>query len=163
MASDAIVFRASVTSSSARTYLVSAVILLVITGAAKVASSFGATRSLDQPDPVFGIPLRAVLVITGLVEILLATFCFRSPRTRLSTGLIAWFCGLVLTYRAGLRALGWQQPCRCLGTLTDALRIPPDTADLVMKWVLCYLIIGSLGFLIWGAGKLPHGYETNPK
>jgi hypothetical protein len=45
--------------------------------------------------------------------------------------------------------VGWHKPCSCLGNLTDALHIPPQTADTAMKIILAYLLIGSYGNLFW--------------
>ncbi len=144
-----------------RGFIVSAVVILAVTGVAKVLSSLGQVKALDQIDPVFGVPLRALIALTGIAEIFLAGHCFRSPRVRLSTGLLAWFFSLLLVYRISLLALGWRQPCSCLGNLTEVLDLSPDTADLIMKWVLAYLLVGSLGLLLlWRrpGGQKPHMY-----
>ena len=149
-----------------RGFIVSAVVILVVTGAAKVLSSLGHVKALDQVDPVFGAPLRALLALTGIAEIMIAGYCFRSPRVRLSAGLLAWFSSLLLLYRISLLALGWRQPCSCLGSLTEVLHLSPDTADLIMKWVLAYLLVGSFGLLLlWSrsVGESPHIYEPNPE
>ena len=52
--------------------------------------------------------------------------------------------------RFGLWWMGWHKPCNCLGNLTDALHLSPQTADNIMKVVLAYLLIGSYGLLFWG-------------
>jgi hypothetical protein len=36
-----------------------------------------------------------------------------------------------------------------MGNLTDALHIPPQTADTAMKIILAYLLLGSYGTLFW--------------
>jgi hypothetical protein len=36
-----------------------------------------------------------------------------------------------------------------MGYFTDALHIPPQTADTVMKIILAYLLIGSYATLFW--------------
>ena len=48
----------------------------------------------------------------------------------------------------GLWYLGWQRPCSCLGNLTDTLHISPHVADVAMKIVLAYLLVGSYGGLL---------------
>ena len=45
--------------------------------------------------------------------------------------------------------MGWHKPCGCLGNLTDALGISPETADTVAKVLLAYLLIGSYALLVW--------------
>jgi hypothetical protein len=52
-------------------------------------------------------------------------------------------------YRIGLDWVGYHKPCSCLGTLTDSLHIPPQTADGAMKMILGYLIVGSFSTLFW--------------
>jgi hypothetical protein len=39
--------------------------------------------------------------------------------------------------------LAIAKPCKCLGNLTDAIHIPPQTAESVMKITLAYLLVGS--------------------
>ena len=41
------------------------------------------------------------------------------------------------------------KPCSCLGHITDALHIPPQTADTAMKIILAYLLIGCDATLFW--------------
>ncbi len=149
-----------------RGFIASAIVILAVTGVAKVLSSLGHVRALDQVDSLFGLPLRALLALTGVAEVLLAGYCWRSSRLRFSVGLLAWFSSLLLLYRIELRALGWRQPCSCLGSLTDALHLSPDTADLIMKWVLAYLLLGSFGLLLfWSrpAGHEPHTCALIPE
>jgi len=45
--------------------------------------------------------------------------------------------------------MNWVEQCSCLGNLTDALHIRPETADNIMKLLLAYMLIGSYGLLIW--------------
>jgi hypothetical protein len=52
-------------------------------------------------------------------------------------------------YRLGLWWMDWKKPCSCLGNLTDALHISPQTADNITKVLLAYLLIGSYGLLLW--------------
>jgi hypothetical protein len=42
-----------------------------------------------------------------------------------------------------------------LGSLTDSLHIPPENADIVLKIILAYLLIGSYGILfhLWWRKK----------
>ena len=46
-------------------------------------------------------------------------------------------------YRFALWMLGYRGVCGCLGTLTEALHIPPRAADLFLKAVLVYILAGS--------------------
>ncbi|MGH7977270.1 MAG: hypothetical protein ACREC8_11490, partial [Limisphaerales bacterium] len=64
-------------------------------------------------------------------------------------GFIAWLATNFFIYRLGLIHIGYHKPCSCLGTLTDALHIPAQTADTAMKIILAYLLIGSYTALLW--------------
>ena len=64
-------------------------------------------------------------------------------------GLVVWLATSFLVYRIGLVWVGYKKPCPCLGNLTDALHIPPQTADTAMKIILAYLLIGSYATLFW--------------
>jgi hypothetical protein len=85
----------------------------------------------------------------GLAEIVTALICFINRRPALSLGLVAWLSTNFVFYRIGLVWVGWHKPCSCLGNLTDALHISPQTADTVMKIILAYLLIGSYASLFW--------------
>jgi hypothetical protein len=130
-------------------FLVTAALVLVVTGLAKVLSAMGHGRILMLPDPVFGISYRHLLLLVGLVEFCIACFVFRARRRNLALLAVAWMATGFLLYRVGLSYIGGPQPCHCLGTLTDILNIPPHRADNLMKGVLAFLLIASYGIL-WG-------------
>lgn len=130
-------------------FILSAGAILVVTGIAKVWASFGNSKLLAVSDPICGVPLGTVLLVVGLAEILVASVCFLGKRPLTATVLVAWLATTFLLYRCGLRWIGWHKPCSCLGNLTDALHISPQTADNIMKVVLAYLLIGSYGLLFW--------------
>ncbi len=130
-------------------FLFSAGLIFAITGIAKVFSSFGSVKVLLRPDPVFGVQFRHLMFVVGVVEIGASIFCIASARTRAAALLVAWLSCLFLFYRLGVWWLGWQVPCRCLGTLTDSIHLAPATADNLMKIVLAYLLVGSVVCLIY--------------
>jgi hypothetical protein len=43
----------------------------------------------------------------------------------------------------------YHKPCPCLGNLTDALHISPQTDNPLVKIILGYLLIGSYTTLFW--------------
>lgn len=109
-------------------YLRCAGIVFLITGVAKLISAFGVSGIHLLPDPIFGIAFGKLMLVAGIVECLLATMCvfFQNIYT---TGAVAVFSTLLFFYRSGLWWIGWRRPCPCMGNLTDALHIPPQTAD----------------------------------
>jgi hypothetical protein len=89
------------------------------------------------------------MLVVGVAEIGIALICFFSKRQTLALGLVAWMSTNFVVYRLGLWWMDWKKPCSCLGNLTDALHISPQTADNIMKVLLAYMLIGSYGLLIW--------------
>jgi len=104
---------------------------------------------LLQVDPLIGLSFRHLLLIAEVVESVVAYFCLFTKKIKLNTLLIAWLSTSSIVYRIGLWRINWQRPCSCLGSLTDALHIPPQTADTAMKIILAYLLIGSYATLFW--------------
>jgi len=127
----------------------SAGLLFLVTAIAKLVSASGSARILQNPDPLLGISFRTVFWIVGGIETIIALFCFFGKRRALQSGLIAWLCTNFVIYRLGLTWVGYHKPCSCLGNLTDALHISPETADTAMKIVLGYLLISSYTSLFW--------------
>jgi len=130
-------------------FLYSAGALLLVTALAKLISSFGNSHILALPDPVFIIPFRWMFCLAGITELAFAYACLFSNKPLLRAMLVALLSTNFALYRLGLWFVGWHRPCSCLGTLTDALHIPPQTADTAMKIILAYLLIGSYATLFW--------------
>ena len=127
-----------------RWFVRSAGVVLLVTGLAKLWSAMGEARVLGVRDPLFGLTFRQLMLGVGLVELLVAGVCLVGRRERLSCVLVGWLSGNVALYRLGLWWMGWKRPCGCLGHLTDALGVSPTAADVVMKFVLGYLLVGAL-------------------
>jgi hypothetical protein len=102
------------------------------------------------------------MLLVGVVEIVISTVCLFSKRTWLSAGFLAWLSTSFLAYRIGLVLVGYHRPCSCMGNLTDALHISPQTTDTAIKIILAYLLIGSYASLFWlwrQRGKVVRGHE----
>jgi hypothetical protein len=145
---------------AARLFLRSAGMLLIITATAKLISSFGSAGILETGDPVLKIPFRILFWAVGGLEIVVGLICLLGSKWRLQTGLVAWLATMFLVYRLGLLWIGYQRLCPCLGNLTDALHLPVHYAEMAMKIILGYLLIGSYGIVIyqwWNGRKLAVG------
>ena len=136
-------------ASLATWFVVTASLTLAVTGVAKIWSSFGSAKILSQVDPIVGIKFGKLMLMVGLIEIAIALICFLRKRQTLALGLVAWTSTNFVVYRVCLWWIGWEKPCSCLGSLTDALHISPQVADTAMKVVLAYLFSGSYGLLLW--------------
>jgi len=139
----------------ARWFLYLAGVLLLVTAVAKLASSAGQARILLERDPVTGFQFRALFRVVGGIEAAVALPCFFSKRIWFPAGLVAWLATSLAAYRFNLWQIGWHKPCSCLGNFTDALHIPPQTADTAMKIILAYMLIGSYAtlFRLWRQRK----------
>lgn len=132
----------------ARLFLVSAALLLCITGVAKVVSALGTAPVLAKPDPIFGIRFDHLFMVVGVIELVIAVFCLIPASHKLALGLVAVLSIDFLGYRAGLWLTRFQGYCPCLGTLTQAIHLSPHRANLLTRIVLIYLMIGSFYFLV---------------
>lgn len=143
-----------------RWFVFTAGAVLALTGIAKVWSGLGNSKFLGVVDPIIGIKFGQLMLMVGLAEMAIALVCFFNKRQTLALGLVAWLSTSFVIYRLGLLWMGWKKPCSCLGNLTDALHIPPQVADNIMKVVLAYLLIGSYGLLFW---QWKRGWPSNAK
>jgi len=132
----------------AQRFVLSAGVILAITGITKILSGLGDSKFLAIADPIIGLTFRQLMLTVGLAEIVIVLVCFSSKRQTLALGLVAWLSTNFVVYRLGLWWMDWHRPCNCLGNLTDALHISPQVADNIMKVVLAYLLIGSYGLLV---------------
>jgi hypothetical protein len=130
-------------------FLYSAGFLLFLTGIAKlIGSIIGKAQVLGYADPIFGISFRNLFLLVGGAELIVSAFCFVSKEISLPIGVVACLATNFMFYRIGMRVVGYQKPCPCVGNLTDALHIDANIAGTVMKWILAYLLVGSYALLI---------------
>jgi hypothetical protein len=129
-------------------FIITAGVILFITGTAKVWSAFGSSKILGMADPIVGTKFGFLLLSVGLVEIIVALICFFCKRLVLALSMVAWVATGFAFYRLALWGINWNRPCSCLGNLTDALHISPEFADSGMKVLLGYLLICSYGLLV---------------
>jgi hypothetical protein len=130
-------------------FVFGAAIILVVTGFAKVWSSFGDAKLLEFVDPLLGVKFRYLLAVVGVLELIIAFVCCLPNRNLVSTGLIAWLGTCFAIYRIALWLTEGPAPCPCLGNLTDKLNISPETANAVTITALIYFVTGSYALLIW--------------
>jgi hypothetical protein len=130
-------------------FLYSSAAILLFLGIAKLISSVGAAGVLSAEDPLTEFSFKSLFRIVGGVELVVALVCILSKRIWVSMSLLAWLATSIVAYRFYLFSIAYNKPCSCLGNLTDALHISPQTADTAMKIILAYLLIGSYGSLFW--------------
>lgn len=123
--------------------------ILIATSIAKIVASTGGQNILITFDPITHLHFRDEFIAAGTIEMLIGSLCLFAERLVTNALLVAWLATSFLVYRFGLVWVGWHKPCSCLGNFTDALHIPPHTADTAMKIILAYLLIGSYATLFW--------------
>ncbi len=138
-------------------FVFSAATILAITGGAKIWTAFSGTTLLAIADPITGFSFRHLMLGAGIIEVLIVGVCLFSKSQILALSFMSWLATSFFVYRIGFLWVGWHKPCGCMGNLTDALHIPPQTADTTIKFILAYLLIGSYGLLLnqwWKSRKL---------
>ena len=150
------------TGRTERRFLISAGVLLALTAVAKMWSAIGSARALDIADPLLGLPFRQLFLLVGLVELLIAFLCLFTDRQSLSLRAVGWISTNFLVYRLGLLLIGWNHPCACMGSLAGILHLSDQAADIIMKGVLGFLLVGSYLLLIahWRQARLNKGGAT---
>jgi len=133
----------------ARIFLFTAGIALLATGGAKIISVSGSARIMDVSDPIFGLSYKAVFWIVGGIESAIGCLCLVFESKALNATLVAWVSTNIIVYRMALLLIDYRKPCPCLGSLTETIHISPITADVILKLLSCYLVIGSYSTLFW--------------
>jgi hypothetical protein len=128
-------------------YLYSVGVILALTGAAKLISSLGSALILRMTDPILAISVRNIFWISGLLELIVATYCVFGRSVSARAIMVAWLATTFGLYRISLLWVDYRRPCICLGEITDELHIPQGVADMIMKVILVYLLLGSYGIL----------------
>lgn len=122
--------------------------VLLVAGTAKLVTTLGHAQILRFNDPVFSQPIRQVLAMAALIELVCVIFIFwqRHPVPRLLA--IAWLGSGFLLYRFFLHVLKAPKPCSCLGNLGDWLHIAPSNIALLLLVLNCYMFLGALILLV---------------
>src|SRR4051794_31999753 len=82
-------------------FILSAGVILLVTGGAKIWSSLGTARVLAVGDPLVSIQFGHLMLVVGIVEIVVAFICFSSKWHILTSGLVAWLATTFAIYRTG--------------------------------------------------------------
>ena len=135
-------------SRIARFFILSAGLVLLISSVAKLVSAAGNAPILIMPDPVFGISFRNVFFFVGTIEFAIALICICSNRLGLQSVLLVWLAASCAAYRISRQWIGYNRPCPCMGNITDALHLSPQTLDSIMKYILLYIFVGSFTILV---------------
>ncbi len=127
-----------------RTFISSLFVILLITGLLKIISSFGDSILLMINDPIIPIKNRYIFLSVGTLEIIISLVCLLSRNILLQASLILWLSLNFVFYRIGLYMVGYHKPCKCLGNIVNVLNLNDEAADLWMKFIIVYMLLGSI-------------------
>lgn len=138
-------------------YRYSVSFVLLLTAAAKLISTGANVRILEQNDPIFSIKFMHLMWGASLIETVVAFVCLLKIAEWLQAAMTALLAANFVLYRLGLWWVGYQEPCICMGRLSDGLHLSPFAADLILKSIVIYLLVGSCMklFVLWRPGSRP--------
>lgn len=134
-------------------FLRSAGVLLLATGGAKLVSVPHDAEVFQYADPLLFVPFSILFLGAGLVEVAVGVCCFSKALENFALYAVATVSTLIAVYRIGLWWIDYTKPCTCLGNLSDALHLSPQTADNAMVLTLIFLLAGSYAALALKLGK----------
>jgi hypothetical protein len=125
----------------AKIVLLSAVVVFIVTAAAKLYAVAFASDKLVYTDPVFGMPVRPLLAMVGVWEIGLAAglLLLRDMGSRLC--LLTWASGVLLIYRFFGRNF---HVCSCLGGLFGGYHWFAANGGVVFLCIAGFFFLSSL-------------------
>lgn len=135
-------------TSAEKVFIYSALLILTATALMKVFSAGGAGRILDLHDPVLLLPERRVLILVALVELGVSGCLISASSALTKHSLLLWLSTAFLLYRICGALVAPGRPCPCLGTLGSNLFLSPTVLENLLRFVVAYLLLGSLSFLI---------------
>jgi hypothetical protein len=122
--------------------------LLCLTGLAKVISALGSSQVLALSNPIFFVQNRVVFAVVGAIELAVGLYCLKAQNIMARAIPIAFLATDFLVYRFGLWWVGYQKPCSCMGSFTDAIHLSATAANQIMQGVLVYLLAVSYGVIL---------------
>ena len=123
-------------------------VLLVLLAADGLIVAHSSFSLLSQPDALFPLKCRGVLVCWAVFELLMSAWLFAARRRQVKLASIAGITLAVLLYRI---ALAWKSAPNfsdCLGNLYDWFPISPRTLGLGVNVLLACALIASCVFVI---------------
>jgi hypothetical protein len=123
--------------------------ILLAAAVVRFIIAVGSAQSLALPEPVLGIPLRYAVLLVGGLELVVALVCLFGRRVGPKIGWLAWLSVNFLVYWIGLRLMNCHPQTSCIGSLTDPLQIARGTTGLIIRFLPCYLVLGSVAAVVW--------------
>ena len=133
---------------SERLFGISVIVILSITGLAKLVSAFGSAKVLALRDPLLGFSYREEFVVVGLIELIICACIIKNLLPGyIEYTVLTWFSALLLGYRFWREYVAPATPCHCMGILTNAIGMSDHLASAVFLISAIYLFVGGISFL----------------
>lgn len=133
-----------------RLFSYSAGALLLAAAMGTFISIWAGTGLIHPHDPIFTISIPKLFWIVGGLELLIALICLFRKQVFLQVALVFWLAMNFTFYQIGLWQTGISGGFKgYLGDVSAAFGISCSTADMMLKAVFFYLLIGSFLSLLW--------------
>lgn len=124
-------------------YRASAVFLLLVTGTAKLVSAVGQQGVLDTIDPIFGIRLRWLLMLLGVVELVVAFTLVKHGKPWFACLLSSMLGAQFILYHKIFQIEVYNRGCPCLGTMAQWLPVPQPDINIMLMLTAAWLCLGG--------------------
>jgi hypothetical protein len=129
-------------------FAVSVAAILLFTALAKIVAIAQHKPFLALNDPIITIfRIKDSIAMAAFLEVVVATFMLLKRQHLTAMVACSWLSVIFLCYRLLKRAVFYQEPCHCLGTIFDWTGIPQSISNAIPVILLWYMGVGSLFFL----------------
>jgi hypothetical protein len=137
------------TAKWVRYFILSAGGILLASGLIRLLIALGDASVLALPEPMLGLPLRYVVLIVSILELMVAAICLLGKQQGLQISWLVWLATNFIVYWFGLIWQHDQPQGAGLGTLTDPLRLAHGITGYILEFVPLYLALGSYAGGLW--------------
>ena len=146
------------TASLPRLFVSSASVLLLAAALALFISVWAGRGLIHPHEPLLGMSLPLFSWIIGGFELVFGLICLFGKKSILQATLVLWLAANLVAYLAGISWMGGSVGFKgYLGDVSAAFGISADTADMMLKTLVLYLLAGSLLSLLWVWAKKESG------
>lgn len=132
-------------------FMLSAGGLLLAMGIVTLFGAYQGTQRLAFPDPLLGITIKNLMVMTGSFELVVAILCLWQRFMKTQVVCVLWVAGNLGVYQLVLINETGRSSAACLANWTGPLQIHAAAADTIMATAICYLILSGClaGLCVW--------------
>lgn len=126
-------------------------LILAFTAFLKILTLVTASKEMVASDPLFYfLENRHLLAGAVILEIVAVIALMMSRNFDFQLKCIAWLATLFFAYHLGLKMIGYEGGCFCLGKPQSWLTfLKPLKIDVAVKILVIYMIVGSYGLILY--------------